>query len=148
VLEAPAKQPGMGPDLADWDGIGALDLPDECRSEAFKHKVKQGDRLFIIARFHPSCLAWPMCILTDTMLDFAEQYTKESAKSGLQLARYWPLALRGNSLELAQKRSDADKPKKEGEPVGPMLHVRGPAPGLPSPPKRDGKVAVVVIESD
>lgn len=87
-------------------------------------------------------------ILIDTMLDFAGKYAKESAKSGLQLARYWPLALRDKTLELAQKRSDADKPKKEGEPVGPMLHVREPAPGLPSPPKRDGKVAKTVIKSD
>jgi N-acetylmuramoyl-L-alanine amidase len=40
------------PDLdgADWDGDGALALPDKKRSEASKYKVKQGDRLPTIAR--------------------------------------------------------------------------------------------------
>jgi N-acetylmuramoyl-L-alanine amidase len=37
-------------DGADWDGDGALDLPDEERSEAGKQKVQQGDRLPTIAR--------------------------------------------------------------------------------------------------
>jgi N-acetylmuramoyl-L-alanine amidase len=37
-------------DGADWDGDGALELPDEERSEAGKQKVQQGDRLLTIAR--------------------------------------------------------------------------------------------------
>jgi hypothetical protein len=85
-------------------------------------------------------------ILVDTMLDFAGQYTKESAKSSLQMARYWPLVLRKNSLELAEKCSDADR--KKGVPTGPMLHVREGSPGLPTPPKRDGIVEAKAIEKD
>ena len=40
------------PDLdgADWDGDGALALPDKERSETSKYKVQQGDRLPTIAR--------------------------------------------------------------------------------------------------
>jgi hypothetical protein len=83
-------------------------------------------------------------ILIDTMLDLAGEYTKKSAKSSLQLARYWPLKLSSNSLELEEKHSDDDK--KKGKKEGPMLHVRGSSPGLPSPPKREGNIEV--IEAD
>jgi hypothetical protein len=54
---ARSSQPGIFtvsfPDLdgADWDGVGALELPpEEERSEASKYEVKQGDRLPTIAR--------------------------------------------------------------------------------------------------
>lgn len=40
--------PGL--DGADWDGDGALDLPEQKRSEASRYKVKQGERLPTIAR--------------------------------------------------------------------------------------------------
>ncbi len=54
--EAKSSVPGTFtvrfPDLdgADWDGDGALELPEEERSEASKHEVKQGERLPTIAR--------------------------------------------------------------------------------------------------
>jgi hypothetical protein len=51
-------------DGGDWDGDGALDLPEEERSEAGKQKVQQGDRLPTIA-LNQSFYHW------QTVWDFA-----------------------------------------------------------------------------
>lgn len=97
---------------------------------------------------------WHERILIDTMLVLAGQYTKASAMSSLQQARYWPLALRKTSLDLDQKHADQAKAKpktkteKEYVPNGPLLNVRQPSPGLPAPPQRLGDDKAIRADLD
>ena len=85
------------------------------------------------------------CKLLDAMLDFAGQYTAQSAKGGLQRARFWPLLVEEKtSYELVLEKTGPDE---KGKPASPSLAVRQNSPGLPRPPER-GKGQEAAIRRD